>query len=90
MLSESVEPMQYASDFYTVVSFTDFQSPHVLSGAALLAFTEMLIHAELFLFFSSLIAVQQSCLTFLNITASYRKPSEMIQSFRVLSDLHCL
>ncbi len=50
MLSESVEPMQYASDFYTVVSFKDFQSPP-LSGAALLAFTEMLIHAELFLFF---------------------------------------
>lgn len=41
-------------------------------------------------FLSSLIAVQQSCLTFLNITASYLKPLEMIQSFRVLSDLHRL
>ncbi len=65
MLSESVKPTQYV--IYTVVSFTQFQSPHVLSGAAYTL--HLLTHARCSsmcysFFLSSLIAVQQSCLTF--------------------------
>lgn len=83
MLSESVEPMQYASDFYTV-----FKVLMCFLEPLYIAFTdkcEMLIHAELFLFsfFSDRSPTKVSYFSEHHSFVS----QAFLKSFR---DLHCL